>query len=129
MMKKISLLLTALFFAVLFVNAQPGGQQSTPEERAKRQVEQLTTALSLNKDQAAKVEAISLKYGKQQGELFQSMGQGGDREAMREKMTAIREAQTKEIKAILTPEQSAKYDKYLEEQRSRMRQGGGGPRP
>jgi periplasmic protein CpxP/Spy len=126
-MKKIGLLLTALLLTVVFVNAQPGGQQSTPEERAKRQTEQLTTALSLDKAQVTKVEAINLKYAKQQSELFQSMGAGGDREAMRTKMTAMRAEQTKEIKALLTKEQIEKYDKYLAEQQARRAQGGRGP--
>jgi periplasmic protein CpxP/Spy len=131
-MKKFGLLMTALLFAVVLVNAQPGqggqgGQRMSAEDRAKRQVEQLTTTLGLNKDQATKVEAVILKYSKQQSELFQSMGQGGDRDAMRTKMTAMRESQTKEIKAVLTKDQADKYDKYLQEQQSRR--GQGGPRP
>jgi hypothetical protein len=69
-----------------------------------------------------------LKYGKQQSELRQSMGQDGDREAMMTKMTAIREGQTKEIKALLNKDQVVKYDKYLEEQQARRGQFGG-PRP
>jgi|WetSurMetagenome_2_1015567.scaffolds.fasta_scaffold140873_3 periplasmic protein CpxP/Spy len=127
-MKKIGLLLTAFLLAVVLVKAQPGqGQQMSPEDRAKRQTEQLTTTLGLDKTQATKVEAIYLKYGKQQSELFQSMGQGGDREAMRTKMTEMRDSQNKEIKALLTKDQVEKYDKYLADQAARR--GQGGPRP
>lgn len=127
-MKKIGLLLTAMLFAVMFVSAQPGGGMD-PAERAKRQVEQLKTTLSLNADQVTKVEAIVKKYGEQQSKMFQEMMDGGgDREAMRGKMTKMREDQTKEIKAVLTADQSKKYDEYLKEQDARRQQGGfGGP--
>jgi protein CpxP len=129
-MKRIGLMMAAIILAVIFVNAQPGqgGQMRSPEERAKSQAEQLTTTLGLSKEQATKVEAVMLKYGKQQSELRQSMGQDGDREAMMTKMTAIREGQTKEIKALLNKDQVVKYDKYLEEQQARRGQFGG-PRP
>jgi N-methylhydantoinase B/oxoprolinase/acetone carboxylase alpha subunit len=127
-MKKIGLLLTAILFAVMFVNAQPGGGMMDPAERAKRTVEQLKTTLSLNADQVTKVEAVVKKYGEKQSQMFQEMGQGGDRDAMREKMTKMREDQTKEIKTLLTPDQVKKYDTYLKEQEARRAQGGfGGP--
>jgi len=130
-MKKIGLLLTFLFLSVVFVKAQPGNFD--PEEMIKRQVEGITEACDLSEDQVTKVEAIIRKSNEKMMALFQEMGGGGDREAMREKMGEIRDEQTKEIKAVLTEEQAEKYDEYMEEMRQRMRQGrpggppGGGP--
>ncbi|NQU86499.1 MAG: hypothetical protein HQ541_12130 [Mariniphaga sp.] len=118
-MKKIGLLLTALLLTVVFAQAQQRG--GDPAERAKRQVEELKTTLDLSDDQATKIEAIILDYGKKTSELRQSMGADGDRSAMREKMGVIREEQTKQIKALLNEDQVKKYDTYLEEQAERRR--------
>jgi periplasmic protein CpxP/Spy len=119
-MKKFGLLLSVLLMTVVFVKAQPD-----PAEMVKRQVDQLTEACSLTKDQVPKVEVIVKKYSEKMMAMFQEMGGGGDRDAMREKMTKNREEQSKEIKAILTADQAKKYDKFLAEQMERMRQMGG----
>lgn len=124
-MKKPVLIIAILFIAVVFANAQPGNFD--PVERAKSQTEELKQALGLTTDQATKVEAILLNYGKKTSELRQSMGPDGDREAMREKRNALREEQTKEIKAVLNSGQVEKYDAYLKEQAERRSNRGGGP--
>ncbi|MBN1821180.1 MAG: hypothetical protein JXR31_01165 [Prolixibacteraceae bacterium] len=128
-MKKIGLLLAALLVAVIFVNAQPPGGQGgnfDPEQMIKRQVDQIVEACGLSKEQTQKVEAIVRKGNEKRMEMFQDMGGGGDREAMREKMNKMRDEQTKEIKAVLTEEQAKKYDKFLEEQEQRRRERGFG---
>ena len=122
-MKKIGLLLTTLLLTVVFVNAQPGNFD--PEEMIKRQLDGIVEACDLSKDQAGNVEAIIRKTNEKRMAMFQDMGGGGDREAMREKMTQMREEETKEIKAVLNEEQVKKYDKYLEEQAERRRNRGG----
>lgn len=123
-MKRICLLLVVLFSMTVFVHAQPG--MMDPAEMVKRQVEQLTTSLSLTKDQVPKVETIVKKYNEKIMAMFEDMRDGGgDFSAMREKMTKVQEEQTKEMKTILTAEQGTQYDKFLEEQRERMRQMGG----
>lgn len=120
-MKKIGLLLSALLLAFVFVNAQP---DFDPAAMIKRQVDQLTEACSLTKDQVPKVEAIVKKYNEKMMAMFQDAGGGGDQNAMREKMTKMREEQTKEMKAILSVEQGVKYDKFLADQMERFRQMG-----
>lgn len=121
-MRKIGLLLIALLVTVVFVKAQPGNFD--PEAMVKRQLDGIVEACGLDKEQAKKVEAIIRKGNEKRMEMFQDMG-GGDREAMRAKMTEFQENQTKEIKAVLTADQSKKYDKYLEEQAERRRERGG----
>jgi periplasmic protein CpxP/Spy len=126
-MKKLGLLLLLALFATTFSMAQQGGPQNfDPKEMAKRQTEELTKELGLNKDQQKKVSDLNLKAAEQMSAMREQMRNGGDREAMREKMTKAREAQNAEMKKILTDEQYKKYEKYLEERRAR-RGGPGGP--
>ena len=122
-MKKIGFLLAALLLADVFVNGQP---QIDPEEMIKMQVERLTEALDLTKDQVPKVETIVRKTSEKMMAMFEDMGPGGDFSEMREKMEKVQEEQTKQMKEILSDEQDKKYDKFLEEQRERMRQMRGG---
>ena len=84
-LKKFVLIIGLLMSMTTFAQP-PGGQgrQFDPEERAKRQTEQMVTDLGLNADQTKKVEAINKKYGAKMGELFQSTGPDGDRTVMRE---------------------------------------------
>ncbi len=123
-MKKLGLLVTALFVTFVFVNAQPGNFD--PEAMIQRQVDQIKEACDLTDEQVPQVKAVVKKYNEKMMEMFQGMGPDGDREAMREKMTQNRENQTNEIKEILTDEQDAKYDAFLEEQAERFRNRGGG---
>lgn len=125
-MKKAALMLIAVFALSFASIAQNQGPRNfDPKEMAKRQTEELTKQLDLNKDQQKKVLELNEKYANKMSEMRNG---GGDREAMREKMTKMREEQNKEMKKILTEDQYKKYEKYLEERRSRRGQGGpGGP--
>ena len=126
-MKKVALALIAVFALSIASMAQDRGSRNfDPKERAKRQTEELTEQLGLNKDQQKKVGELNEKYSEKMTAMFEDMrGGGGDREAMREKMTKLRDEQNKEMKKILTDDQYKKYEKYLEERRSRR--GSGGP--
>ncbi|WP_167608106.1 DUF4890 domain-containing protein [Maribellus sediminis] len=127
-MKKAALMLIAVFALSFATMAQNQGPRNfDPKEMAKRQTEELTEQLDLNKDQQKKVLELNEKYGNKMSEMRDDMRNGGgDREAMREKMTKMREEQNKEMKKILTEDQYKKYEKYLEERRSRRGQGGPG---
>ena len=46
-------------------------------------------------------------------DAFQSAGQGGDRTAMRDKMTKLRKDTGDKILAVLTPDQTTSYNKML----------------
>jgi periplasmic protein CpxP/Spy len=124
-MKKTGLVLLALLaFTVVTFAQNRGSGNFDPKEMAKRQTEQLTEELDLNKDQQKKVLELNEKYSEKMSAMFQDMRSGGgDREAMREKMGKMREEQNKEMKKILTEDQYKKYEKYLEERRSRRGQG------
>jgi periplasmic protein CpxP/Spy len=123
-MKKIGFLMIALLLGVM-VSFSQNWQSATPEEMAKRQTEQIKEKCGLDKAQEKKVYDLSLESSKQMAKLRSEMqGGGGPNDAMREKMTKMREEQNKEMKKILTADQYVKYEKYLEERRA-QRQGGG----
>jgi protein CpxP len=123
-MKKLGFfLLFAIVFATVSMAQNPGMGNFDPKEMAKRQTDELTKTLDLNKDQEKKVLDLNLKNAEQMSALREERSGGGDREAMREKMTKIREEHTAEMKKILTESQFKKYEKYLEERRSMRGQG------
>jgi len=138
--------------AVLVMAVAPlAGQQGGPgrggmgRALAGPNLEELTTRLNLTADQQAKVKAMVSKFeGDTKGvretltKNMQAIQSGAaDPAALREEnmaaMMVLREDANKlnqDIRAVLTPEQQAEFDKYLEEQRARMRQGRpGGPPP
>ncbi|MBZ5782142.1 hypothetical protein, partial [Klebsiella aerogenes] len=81
-----------------------------------RQVDRMTTELSLSKDQVAKVEPLIAARMKKMMELRE---QGMEREEMMAEMKKANDAQAEQFKAILTPEQLEKYKTM----QSQMRQG------
>ncbi|MBN2637364.1 MAG: hypothetical protein JXR61_13910 [Prolixibacteraceae bacterium] len=128
-MKKLGFLFIMMLALTVTSMAQGfgGGQQMTPEERAKQTTAQIKEAVGLNADQEKKVLDLNIEQGKKQSKMFEEMqGGGGDMEGMREKMTAMREETSKKLKEILTADQWTKYEKWQEERRAQF--GGGGPR-
>ncbi|MDR6943935.1 Spy/CpxP family protein refolding chaperone [Mucilaginibacter pocheonensis] len=119
-MKKILLMCCFLMGIAAVSHAQGGGMRKSPEERAK----DLQTQLKLTDDQTTKITAIY----KEQATKMDSVrtAANGDRSAMRGAMRPMMEATNTKIKAILTPDQAAAYDKAMKERMDRMRQGGGG---
>jgi Spy/CpxP family protein refolding chaperone len=123
-MKKLVMLVLVAMMAAGTCFAQPGG---TPEERLKREIDGLTTALSLTPDQVAKVTPIVTEAQKARSEMFQKMRDSGgtpDREKMMaegQKMQADTDAK---LKAVITAEQGTKLDafrkKQAEERAARM---------
>ena len=86
------------------------------------------SGIELTEAQKAKVAEIQAKYQPEMQTIRESMQGGGDRAAAFTKMQAIREKMNPEIRAVLTAEQQAIFDKNLAEQKARMeqmRQGGG----
>lgn len=104
--------------------AQPGG--GDPAERLKREIDGLTTALSLTKEQVAKVTPIITDAQKKRTDLFTKMREGGnmDRDKMREESTKMQAETDKALKAVLTADQGTKLDafrkKQAEERAARM---------
>lgn len=123
-MKKLMLVCCFVIGAVAMSFAQGGGMRMKPEERAK----QLQTQLKLNDDQTTKITAIYTAQAAKMDSLMKSGSQ--DRSAFR----PIMEATNTKVKALLTDEQKAEFDKAQAAMRNRMGggqggQGGGTPPP
>ncbi len=111
-------MMTVSLLALLQPAFSQGMMMATPEERAKR----LKERLSLTEEQTKKVHEIFKNSDKERQSKMESVR--GDREAMREQMTAIMAGTDKEIEKLLTEEQKKKYGE-LKKERRQMR---GGPR-
>jgi len=112
-------LLVFIFVAVLAVGssvAQPGG--GDPAARLQRELDGLTTALGLSKDEVAKITPIVTEGQKKQSEAFAKMRESGnmDREKMREERTKLTAETDKKLKEVLTPEQGIKLDAFRKQQ-------------
>ena len=103
-----------LFAALQTASAQGRFGMST-EERVKM----LKDSLSLNAAQVKKITSILTDADKERQDIF---GQsGGDRDAMREKMMALRDSTDKKIEAELTKKQKQKYEEIKKQRQQRMR--------
>jgi len=130
-MKKIGILLMMLVmasFAGMSQNSGGGGQQRSPEERAKSETATIKEKCGLDDAQEKKVYDILLANGKKGAELQKEIkAAGGPDDASKDKMKKLRDEVNTEMKKVLSADQYTKYEKYLEERRA-QRQGGGGPR-
>jgi len=99
---------------VAFAQPQGQGMRMSPKQRA----DTLGKQLGLDTSTTAKVAAIMEKYQKLMMDKRNELQ--GDMDGMRAAMTEIRDNQTKDIKALLTKEQAAKYDDILKQQQQRM---------
>jgi len=94
-------------------------ERMDPAVRLQKEVDKLTTELSLSKDQVAKVTPIIAETQKKQAELFAKMREGGDnmdREQMRDERMKMRSETDTKLKAILTPEQVVKLKELRKKQ-------------
>jgi hypothetical protein len=110
---------------VFLLQPPGGGQQRTPEERAKRETQWMKDSLALSPEQVILVDTINLKYAKKQADLRTQM-EGQDREAWRPKMQELQEQKSGELKKVLTEDQMKKYADMAA--RRRFGRGQGGPR-
>jgi len=94
-----------------------------------RGIGRLITGITLTEAQQAKFTEIQTKYQPQMAAAREAAN--GDRAAMFKGMQAINEKMYPELRAVLTPEQQAIFDKNIEERKARMQQmqqGGGAGR-
>jgi protein CpxP len=123
-MKKL-LMICALFFGVItFAHAQGGGQMRSPEDRAKRTLDQLTEKLKLTDDQKTKVLAVLTDQNVQMNKAREEAG--GDRDAMRTSFTKIQADGAVKINALLTDDQKKAYTTWQEERKAAMQNRAGG---
>jgi protein CpxP len=116
-MKKL-LLMCCVVMGISAASHAQGRQQMSPADRAA----QLKTSLALTDDQTTKITAI---YAAQTKSMDSLRSAGGDMSAMRPMMTAT----NAKVKAVLTPDQAAAFDKQQAARMQRQQQGGGGAPP
>lgn len=121
-------LLMVIFVAILAMGTSFAQRGGDPAARLQREIDGLTTALGLSKDQVAKVTPIATEAQKKQSEAFAKMREGGDmdRDKMREERAKTMAETDKKLKAVITAEQGVKLDafrkKQAEERAKRMQQ-------
>ncbi|MCB9178843.1 MAG: hypothetical protein H6590_05420 [Flavobacteriales bacterium] len=91
--------------------------KKSPEERAKARTEQLTKELGLSPEQAAKVEAINLKYADKGAEMRKE--REAERAEARKEGKEMRDAHDAEMKAVLTHDQYVKWTAKKEEMKEK----------
>jgi Spy/CpxP family protein refolding chaperone len=125
--------IAALGVALLAGSAAVAGAQAAtqaPTQQGGRRggFNRSLNGIELTEAQKAKVAEIDAKYAPELTAVRESMQGGGDRAEAFKKMQAINEKRNPEVRAVLTAEQQAIFDKNLAEQKARMeqmRQGGG----
>jgi Spy/CpxP family protein refolding chaperone len=91
-----------------------------------RQLEHLTTELSLTADQQAKIKPILQSQADEMKKLMEDTATS--REEKMPKFREIRESTTKKVSEVLTDDQKKKYEEMQQRFRSRG-PGAGGPPP
>lgn len=110
-----------------FANAQQGGGQGRMTMKPEERVKQLDEKLKLSDDQKTKLTTVFTEQAETMKKMREEM-QGGDRDAMREKMQKMRADNDAKVTAVLTDDQKKTYETWQKEQRAEMekrRQGGG----
>ncbi|HPF91983.1 MAG TPA: hypothetical protein PLL57_15085 [Flavobacteriales bacterium] len=114
-MKKL-MMIAALAGMTVAAQAQDH-QKKSPEERARVRTEHMTKELGLSPEQVAKVEAINLKYADKGAELRKE--REAERAEARKEGQEMRDAHEAEMKAVLTPDQYAKWMAKKEEMKEK----------
>ena len=126
-MKKLMMICGLMLGIAGFAQAQQGGGRGMmmkPEERVK----QLDEKLKLSDDQKTKLTSVFTEQAESMKKMREEM-QGGDRDAMREKIQKFRADGDAKVSAVLNEEQKKTYEAWQKEQRAEMQkrmQGGNG---
>lgn len=119
-----------ILMASVSVQAQPQRREFNPEQNATRQADRIKEACGTNDEQYKKLYDMFLAEANRQKAQMDSIrangGQGMQRGNFdREALQKRQEEANAKIKAILTPEQYAKYEEAEKQRRERMGQRGG----
>lgn len=118
------LIVKTIHFAIclLFVaqvNAQTTDTKATAEERAQKMTEQMQKRLSLTAAQIQPVQALNLKYAKQNEQTINS---NDNKYSKLKKIKSTQNEKSKELKLILTETQFKEYEKWVEEKKSELKE-------
>jgi protein CpxP len=122
---------SVMLLFVLQLSAQgPGGGRGfqMTEDDIKENAKNTAESLKLSDEQAKKVLSIDMEfYNTMQIERQKMMNAGGppadgDREAMRERMTKMRDDRNAKYQEVLTPDQYKQFTETQEQRRNEMRQ-------
>jgi len=117
-MKKLLMIALVAFFAVGSGFAQTN---DGAKKKGNGEIEALTTALELKKDQVDKLKPILKDSQAKQKEFAAKMKAGGDKAQIKEEKSKLSASTDKSIKAILTPEQAVKFDAYRQQQKAKAK--------
>jgi Spy/CpxP family protein refolding chaperone len=115
--------IAALGFALVAGTAVVASAQAAPQQQGGNRgarPDQRLKDISLTPEQQAKIEEINKKYAPEMQVIRESMQNGGDRAEGMKKMNDFRAKISPEIRAVLTPEQQAIYDKNTADMKARM---------
>lgn len=96
-----------------------GRGEMSAEDMAKRQTERMKTELNLTAEQEVKIQAINMKYAEQQ--VAKRDEKKEKRREMETAQQAVMDQKDAEIKALLTPEQLTKYEKYCKQEKKEQK--------
>jgi len=117
-MKKLMMICGLMLGIAGFAQAQQGGGRGMmmkPEERVK----QLDEKLKLSDDQKTKLTSVFTEQAESMKKMREEM-QGGDRDAMREKIQKFRADGDAKVSGVLNDEQKKTYEAWQKEQRAEM---------
>lgn len=110
-----------LFLLVIGVSGLAGAQQNkmpTPDEIAKKNVEDLDKRLKLNDTQKSVIYRFTYNQAKEQSELIKRQQAGNSRDEDVDKYYKLQNETSKNIRNVLKGEQQTEYDKVIEERLS-----------
>ena len=123
-MKKVILVL-AVAMSTLSVFAQDGKPKKNAEQRATMYVKELTTELGLTADQSSKIKAVQLE-SLTKIDTIKAKATDADKKASKKEAKAVSDAANASIKDVLTDEQKAKFDAWVEAKKEKMKNKEGG---
>jgi hypothetical protein len=137
-MKKVIVLLVAAVFSVTTGFAQEREKEKdkpkpqtekapkTPEERANACADRMSKDLGLSADQIMKIHDLALTRAKKMDELREKYkGKDGDKQLWKEERKKVRDEFHAGVKAVLSPEQYAKWEEQKKKKESKPGKGNG----
>lgn len=114
-----------LAFITISVSAQDKGTGMDPATMAQKQTDQIKSNVTgITPDQESKILAVEKDFAQSMKDAREASN--GDRDAFRAKMEPARKDRDTKIKAILTADQGAQYDKYIAAHQAQMGHNRGG---